>query len=100
MTGKRKQIYKKRDYMAFVFLAPWIIGFLVFQAYPFLASAVYSFTDHWVEKLSADFYPGSEFRPVHESDCNLCTGICSVETGVCAVYRHVAEYESKGNRNI
>ena len=31
--------------MAFVFLAPWIIGFLVFQAYPFLASAVYSFTD-------------------------------------------------------
>ena len=45
MTGKRKQIYKKRDYMAFVFLAPWIIGFLVFQAYPFLASAVYSFTD-------------------------------------------------------
>ena len=31
--------------MAFVFLAPWIIGFLVFQAYPFLSSAVYSFTD-------------------------------------------------------
>ena len=45
MTGKRKQIYKKRDYKAFVFLAPWINGFLVFQAYPFLASAVYSFTD-------------------------------------------------------
>lgn len=45
MAGKRKRIYKKRDYIAFVFLAPWIIGFLVFQAYPFLSSAVYSFTD-------------------------------------------------------
>lgn len=28
-----------------LYIAPWLIGFAVFQAYPFLASFVYSFTD-------------------------------------------------------
>lgn len=37
--------YKKRDLVAFVFLMPWIIGFLIFQAVPFLNSLYYSFTD-------------------------------------------------------
>ena len=29
-----------------IFIAPWIIGFTLFTAYPILASLVYSFTDH------------------------------------------------------
>ena len=27
------------------FLIPWILGFLIFKAYPFASSLVYSFTD-------------------------------------------------------
>ena len=37
--------YKRRELVAFVFLLPWIIGFLAFQAVPFLNSLYYSFTD-------------------------------------------------------
>ena len=31
--------------VAYLFILPWIIGFLVFQLYPFVASFVYSFSD-------------------------------------------------------
>lgn len=44
-TGRSVRRYRKKDYAAFIFISPWIIGFLVFQAYPFLSSFVYSFTD-------------------------------------------------------
>lgn len=38
--------YSRRDYQAFLYLAPWIIGFLVLQLYPFLCSLFYSFTNY------------------------------------------------------
>ncbi|MDD3429554.1 MAG: sugar ABC transporter permease [Oscillospiraceae bacterium] len=31
--------------MGWVFIAPWLIGFLIFKLYPFASSLVYSFTD-------------------------------------------------------
>lgn len=34
-----------RDYIGLLYIAPWIIGFLIFQLYPFVASFIYSFTD-------------------------------------------------------
>jgi len=38
---------KRTDHqpVAYLFILPWIIGFFVFQLYPFVASFVYSFTD-------------------------------------------------------
>lgn len=35
----------KSDYVGLLYIAPWIIGFLVFQLYPFITSFIYSFTD-------------------------------------------------------
>lgn len=35
-----------RKNVGFVFIIPWLIGFLVFKAYPFLSSLYYSFTDY------------------------------------------------------
>lgn len=40
--------YKKRDLQAFVYLMPWILGFLILQLYPFLMSLYYSFTDYTI----------------------------------------------------
>lgn len=37
---------KLEKYWGLVFIAPWIAGFLIFQAYPFIASFYYSFTDY------------------------------------------------------
>ena len=35
---------------AYLYIMPWIIGFFVFQLYPFIASLVYSFTEFSVLK--------------------------------------------------
>lgn len=49
MKGKKKvRGYKKRDYQAFIYLAPWLIGLIVLQMYPFLSSLYYSFTDYQI----------------------------------------------------
>ncbi len=44
----RKQHYTRRDYQAFLYLLPWLIGILVLQLYPFISSLVYSFHDYTV----------------------------------------------------
>ena len=43
---KAKRKYRKRDYMGLVYIAPWLIGFLLLQLYPFVTSFIYSFTDY------------------------------------------------------
>lgn len=40
--------YKKRDYQAFIYIMPWILGFLILQLYPFITSLFYSFTDYTI----------------------------------------------------
>ena len=42
-TGIRKT--SRRQYIGFIYIAPWLIGLLAFQAYPFVYSLVLSFTD-------------------------------------------------------
>ena len=36
----------KRGYKAYLYLLPWLIGLVVLQLYPFIASLIYSFTDY------------------------------------------------------
>ncbi len=46
MKKSKIRKYRKRDYMGLVYIAPWIIGFLLLQLNPFVTSFVYSFTDY------------------------------------------------------
>ncbi len=41
------KIRKKKDYqyIGLLYIVPWVVGFLVFQLYPFITSFIYSFTD-------------------------------------------------------
>ena len=39
------QMAKKSNIEGFLFVLPWIIGFLLFSLYPIIMSAYYSFTD-------------------------------------------------------
>lgn len=49
MKKKEKvRAYRKRDYQAYIYLAPWLLGFCVLQLYPFLSSLYYSFTDYQI----------------------------------------------------
>lgn len=36
---------RKNKYVGLLYISPWILGFLMFQAYPFISSFIYSFTD-------------------------------------------------------
>ncbi|MBQ9328083.1 MAG: sugar ABC transporter permease [Solobacterium sp.] len=49
-----------KENIGFVFVIPWLIGFLVFKAYPFLSSLYYSFTDYnlfsGISKFTFDNY--------------------------------------------
>lgn len=45
MTRSRKQPFRHGS-VAYLYIAPWIIGFLALQIYPFLSSLFYSFTEY------------------------------------------------------
>ena len=38
----------KREYQAYPYILPWILGFAILQLYPFVSSFIYSFTDYTV----------------------------------------------------
>lgn len=42
----KRRKYSRRDYQAFLYLAPWLIGFLILQLYPFIMSLIYSFCNY------------------------------------------------------
>ena len=44
MNSKKKLM--KRDNQAYLYLLPWLLGFLILQLYPFISSLVYSFTQY------------------------------------------------------
>ncbi len=46
MKIKAAKTSQKKRYIGLLYISPWIIGFLVFQLYPFVSSFVYSFTDY------------------------------------------------------
>lgn len=46
MGKVRKKKYTRRDYQAFLYLMPWLLGMVLLQLYPFLCSLYYSFTNY------------------------------------------------------
>ncbi len=44
--SKTKSYQTKNSYIGLLYIAPWLLGFLVFQLYPLVASLYYSFTDY------------------------------------------------------
>lgn len=38
----------KREYQAYLYILPWILGFAILQLYPFVSSFIYSYTDYTV----------------------------------------------------
>lgn len=42
------KFFRKRDNQGYLYILPWIIGFLLLQLYPFVSSLYYSFTDYTI----------------------------------------------------
>jgi oligogalacturonide transport system permease protein len=51
-TAVKRKSYNlsRRENMGIVYILPWLIGFLIFGLYPFIASIIYSFTDYTMLK--------------------------------------------------
>lgn len=45
-----KRMRFKYDYWGFLFILPWLLGFIILQLYPLIASLIYSFTDFNIAK--------------------------------------------------
>ena len=45
-TPRRSPLAKREDRAGWLFVSPWVIGFLIFTAGPMIASLVLSFTDY------------------------------------------------------
>jgi len=65
-----KKIKKKYDYVGLLFIAPWIIGFLVFQLYPLVASFIYSFTDYSMLN-NPSFIGLKNYKDIFTTDANF-----------------------------
>ena len=49
---RKRTLLEKRNNQGYLYILPWIIGFLVFQLYPLAMSLFYSFTNF---KMGADY---------------------------------------------
>ena len=49
---RKRTLLEKRNNQGYLYILPWIIGFLVFQLYPLVMSLFYSFTNF---KMSANY---------------------------------------------
>ena len=83
---------------AYIFILPWIIGFLVFQLYPFIASFFYSFTDFSVLK-SMKFVGLKNYIQMFTGDRlfykSLWATIKYVLIDLCTYYCHDSKYEAQ-----
>ncbi len=45
VAARKRPLLTRRDLLGYLFISPWIVGFLAFTLFPFLASLFLSFTD-------------------------------------------------------
>ena len=57
----------KREYQAYLYILPWILGFAILQLYPFVSSFIYSFTDYTVGS-KATFQGISNYKKLFTQD--------------------------------
>lgn len=53
ITGTRGSMERKRAKYGYLFIGPWILGLLLFYAYPLFGSIYYSFTNYNVISRSS-----------------------------------------------
>lgn len=60
-------VRQKRKWIGLLYILPWVIGFAVFQLYPFIASFGYSFTDYTL--LNSPTFVGlSNYKTLFQAD--------------------------------
>ena len=57
----------KREYQAYLYILPWILGFAILQLYPFVSSFIYSFTDYTVD-AKATFQGLANYKKLFTQD--------------------------------
>lgn len=57
---------KKQKYLGYLYIAPWLIGFLVLTLYPFVVSFLYSFTDY--DMFQLDFVGLKNYMEIFTKD--------------------------------
>ena len=64
----------KREYQAYLYILPWILGFAILQLYPFVSSFIYSFTDYTVG-AKATFQGLANYKKLFTQDKEFWTSL-------------------------
>ena len=64
----------KREYQAYLYILPWILGFAILQLYPFVSSFIYSFTDYTVG-AKATFQGLANYKKLFTQDKEFCNSL-------------------------
>ena len=67
MKRKKSSLERKEEKYFFLFISPWIIGFLAFTVYPMISSILYSFTD-WDFFTEANFVGMENYKSLLQDD--------------------------------
>ena len=67
MKKKKSSLERKEEKYFFLFISPWIIGFLAFTVYPMISSILYSFTD-WDFFTEANFVGMENYKSLLQDD--------------------------------
>lgn len=59
-------MHRKDKYLGYLFISPWLIGFLLLTLYPFAESLIYSFTDY--DLFSMSFVGLKNYRNIFTND--------------------------------
>ncbi len=65
---------RNKEYIGLVYIAPWLVGFLVFQFYPLIASFIYSFTDYSIN-TKPNFIGFQNFIEMFKNDDNFFSSL-------------------------
>jgi oligogalacturonide transport system permease protein len=64
---KRGFGYKVKSNIGFLYILPWLIGFLLFKLYPFASSLYFSFTDYDLFKDAVSFIGVENYKHIFET---------------------------------
>ena len=71
---RRASGFDRRQRIGYLYILPWILGFLLFQLYPFVISIYYSFTNYSIS-ASPVFVGLSNYRTMFTSDPDMLNSL-------------------------
>ncbi|MBZ0307879.1 MAG: sugar ABC transporter permease, partial [Anaerolineae bacterium] len=83
LAGKSQYSFRRNNFVGFLFISPWLIGFILFSVIPIGASLILAFTDYNLLRAEGEFIGLDNFERMFYEDARYWKA-------VKATFRYVA----------